>query len=223
MTPRRKRIVLAASVAVLGLWAIALVVVALQARPGAQANAPAAAQIGPAPGPFRGGPLPGGLDRKPAFDFALTDARGGTLDTRSLRGRPYVVTFLYTDCPDTCPLLASQLKAALEQLGPQGKDVTVVAVSADPAGDTRGQVRQWLQERKLPPNFRYAIGTKQELLPVWDAYYAAPQPRDEEQSAHSASIWLVDADNRLRTKFSAGFGVPPSDIAHDLRILLEES
>jgi cytochrome oxidase Cu insertion factor (SCO1/SenC/PrrC family) len=57
---------------------------------------------------------------------------------------------------------------------------------------------------------------------VWRSHYAAPQPRGNPDSAHSASIWLIDRKGRWRTKFSGGVPVAPADIAHDLRLLLDE-
>jgi len=216
----------AAVVGLLAVWAIVLAAVAVQrgeSTPASAGAGPSVADVGSPEGPFRAGPLPDGLAGTPAYDFALTDARGERVDTRRLRGRPYVVTFLYTDCPDVCPLIASELDAALELLGPRGDEVEVVAVSADPKGDTRMAVLRWLEAQQLPDNFRYVIGTREQLRPVWDGFFAAPQERDREESAHSASIWLVDAKGGLRAKFSGGLPVPPADIAHDLGVLLEEA
>lgn len=187
----------------------------------AQRDAPAAVIHEPA-GRFRGGRLPKTIDRAAAPHFRLADARGGTIDTRDLAGRPYVVTFLFTDCEDVCPLIGQELRLALERLGERGRNVTVVAVSADPDGDTREAVRSWLETHDMPSNFRYAIGSHEALAPVWKAHYAAAQPDDKSESAHSTSIWLIDRRGRWRTKFSGGVAIPPSDIAHDLRILLDE-
>ncbi len=111
-----------------------------------------------------------------------------------------MVTFLYTDCPDTCPLIAAELRRTLELLRPRCRDVAVLAVSADPKSDTRGAVRRWLRERRVPANFHYLIGSRQELKPVWDAYYALPQRHHDPNSTHSASIWLIDARGRWRRR-----------------------
>ena len=74
----------------------------------------------------------------------------------------------------------------------------------------------------MPANFHYLIGSDAQLQPVWRSHYAAPQPRDNANSAHTASIWLIDRQGRWRTKFSGGIPVAPADIAHDLRLLLDE-
>ena len=174
-------------------------------------------------GPFNGGRLPDGVRGARAFEFELADARGGTWGTSDVAGKPYIVTFLYTDCPDVCPLIGAELRRALGLLGPRASDVAVLAVSVDPKGDTPAAVRKWLARHRLPENFHYLVGSTAELKPVWDAYYAAPQVPGRAYSAHTASIWLIDRRGRIRTKFSGGMPVPPEDIAHDLRLLLEET
>jgi protein SCO1/2 len=175
-----------------------------------------------APG-LRGSVLPEQLTSRPVAPFRLRDARGGTLDTRDLIGRPVAVTFLFTRCPDVCPIIGQDLRAALEALGAASREVTVLAVSVDPRGDTPAAARRWLDRQRLPRNVRYLIGSRAALQPVWSRFYAAPQVPDRpETSTHTASVWLLDAAGRMRTKYSAGIPIPPADVAHDLRVLLDE-
>jgi protein SCO1/2 len=166
-----------------------------------------------APG-LRADVLPGGLDGRPAPAFRLADARGGTVDTRALRGRPYALTFLYTHCPDVCPTLAADLRDAQAR-----RPFTVVAVSVDPRGDTRGAVRAFAARLRLGPRFRYAIGSPPALEPVWRAYFASPQLGDPRTSSHTAAVWLVDAKGRLRGMYPGGAPVSSADVAHDMRAL----
>ncbi len=219
MSDRQRRLLLAGVTGLLVFWALGLV--ALAGRDDRE-GAARLSTGGDSKTRFRGGVLPDGIAGAPAPRFELADARRGRVDTERLAGRPYVVTFLYVDCKDVCPLIAAELKQALEQLGARADEVTVLAVSADPHGDTRATVRRWLAKLRMPDNFRYLIGDTEQLRPVWRSHYAAPQPRGKPSSAHSASIWLVDRKGRWRTKFSAGIPVPPADIAHDLRLLLDE-
>jgi protein SCO1 len=158
--------------------------------------------------------LPGGLDGTPAPAFRLADARGGTVDTRALRGRPYAVTFLYTRCPDVCPTLAADLRDAQAR-----RPFTVVAVSVDPRGDTRRAVKAFAARLRLGPRFRYAIGSRAALAPLWRDYFASPQIGDPRTSSHTAAVWLVDARGRLRGMYPGGAPVSPADVAHDMRAL----
>lgn len=170
---------------------------------------------------LEGGDLPAPLAGKQAPAFALRDARDGVLKSSSLGGKPYAVTFLYTQCPDVCPLIAQELRTALRQLGPQAKEVAVVAVSVDPRGDTPGATVRWLGRNRLPANFHYLVGSRQQLQPLWKAYYAAPQNAGRPQtSGHTAVIWFVDRAGRWQAKLSAGVPVSPADIAANLRTLL---
>jgi len=216
---RARRAALAALLALVVAGGAALGVIAAKERSD-ERDAPLV--IPSNPGPFRGNPLPKGIDRRPAPSFRLTDARGGELGTRELRGRPYALTFLYATCPDVCPLIAAELGRALELLGPRADQVAAVAVSVDPRSDTPEAVRRFLRRHRLPRNFHYLLGSRRELRPVWKGYFVAPQPAGGAESRHSASIWLVDARGRWRTKFSAGIPVRPRDVAHDLGVLLRE-
>jgi protein SCO1/2 len=167
--------------------------------------------------------LPPGLAGRAAPPIQLADARGGRFDTRSLDGKPYLVTFLYANCPDVCPLIGAQLRDTLQQLGDDAQRVGVVAVSVDPRGDTPATVRAWLRREREPAQFHYLIGPEQALAPVWRAWYAAPQIPGDPESAHTAIVWLVDARGRLTAKVAAGAPFDTSGLARDVRSLLTAS
>ena len=200
----------AAVVAVLAVATLAagIVVLGLHARGGA------AADSRPAPG-LRADALPGGLAGRVAPRIRLADGRGGTIDTRTLRGRPYAVTFLYTQCPDVCPTIAQDLSEAMAE----APGAAVVAVSVDPRGDTAEAVRAFARVHRLPRAFRYAIGDRRALAPVWRAYFVSSQLGDPRTSTHTAAVWLVDARGRLRGMYPGGVPIAPADVAHDLRAL----
>lgn len=168
-------------------------------------------------------PLPPGLAGRAAPRIRLADARGGTFDTRSLAGQPYLVTFLYANCPDVCPLIGAQLRDTLAQLGDDGRRVGVVAVSVDPRGDTPASVRSWLARQREPRRFHYLLGTQRELAPVWRAWYAAPQIPGDPESAHTAIVWIVDAKGRLTAKVPAGRPFDVRGLARDMRTLLSSA
>jgi protein SCO1/2 len=164
--------------------------------------------------------LPPGLAGRAASPIRLADARGGTFDTRSLSGKPYLVTFLYANCPDVCPLIGAQLRDTLQQLGADAQRVGVVAVSVDPRGDTPASVRAWLRRQREPAQFHYLIGPEHDLAPVWRAWYAAPQIAGDPESAHTAIVWIVDAHGRLTAKVAAGAPFDTRGLARDMRSVL---
>ena len=72
----------------------------------------------------------------PAAEFRLVDHRGEAKTLASFRGKPVLLFFGYTHCPDVCPLTLSRLSQAVESLGRRARDVQIVLVTVDPARDT---------------------------------------------------------------------------------------
>lgn len=170
------------------------------------------------------GPTPSGPDRAEGFrgslrppqippqDFTLRDERGRTVRLSDFRGRPVVVTFLYTTCEDTCPTTASTIRSALDD---SRTDIPVLAVSVDPAGDTETRARRFLVRRRLDGRMRFLLGSRAELAPVWKAYGIRPQGDGFD---HSAYVLLVDGQGRQRIAFPFDH-LTTDDLSHDLRLL----
>jgi protein SCO1 len=76
-----------------------------------------------------------------APEFVLRDQDGARATMEDYRGRPVVVTFVYSTCDDTCPALVDQVRGALDDTG---LDVPLLAVSVDPANDTEARARRFL-------------------------------------------------------------------------------
>lgn len=161
---------------------------------------------------FRGARIAPGV---PAPDFDLRDENGDPLRMRDLRGKPVVITFLYTTCEETCPATAQQIRGALDQLG---HDVPAVAVSVDPVNDTEAGARRFLAEQRMTGRMRFALGTRAQLAPLWRAYGTTPQTVQQE---HMARAVLIDARGRQRVGFPMN-ETTPEMIAHDLAVLERE-
>jgi protein SCO1 len=158
---------------------------------------------------FRGAQLPPGV-RAP--DFELKDQDGKPLSMRGLRGKPVLVTFLYSTCRDTCPATAQQIRGALDELG---HDVPAVAISVDPGTDTEQSARRFLAEQNMTGRMMFALGKRNELAPLWQAYGTTPQTVQQE---HMARAVLVDARGFQRVGYPMQ-ETSPDMIAHDLRAL----
>jgi protein SCO1/2 len=149
-------------------------------------------------------------------DFALHDQQGKLVRLSGERGRFVLLTFLYTRCPDVCPLIAGNLNVALRELGSSRSRVRVLAVSVDPKGDTPAAVRRFVRNHRLLPEFRYLIGSRGQLAVIWKAYHVAPQ-RIAGVSVHTAYVLLVDRSGRGQILYDSR--VTPGDVVHDLRKL----
>jgi protein SCO1/2 len=161
--------------------------------------------------------LPGGFAGAirpdiPPQDFRLRDQDGRAVALSAYRGRVVVLTFLYTTCRDTCPIMAQQIRGALDDLG---RPVPALAVSVDPLGDTAARARAFLARQHLTGRMRFLLGTARDLQPVWRAYGIAPQTDGRD---HSAYVVLIDRRGRQRIGFPAD-RLTPEALAHDIRRL----
>jgi protein SCO1/2 len=170
----------------------------------------------PAKKTFAGGEL---TPPRPAPPVSLKDARGRRFTLSGERGRYVLVTFLYTHCPDVCPLIASNLNTVLRTLGPKSK-VEVLAVSVDPKGDTAQAVRAYERRMHLEPGFHFLIGTRAALRPVWAAWHVLAVDRKPNVVDHVAYTALVDPSGKQRVLYDAQ--VNAQQVLHDLRLLRKQ-
>ncbi|MBA2349334.1 MAG: SCO family protein [Solirubrobacterales bacterium] len=187
------------------------------------------------PDGFAGAQSPSGA-RAPDFD--LRDEDGKPISQRSARGRVTVLTFLYTTCEDSCPITASQILGGLDDLGPEGKDVATIAVSADPDVDDEALARRFLVDRRITGRMHFALGTAEELCPIWRAYGVQPQgdryegrcpsrkatdPRATVDSfEHSARVVVIDKRGFQRSAFPLD-QLTSEALANDVRRLQAET
>jgi protein SCO1/2 len=162
------------------------------------------------------------LGRTPAPGFSLVDQDGQQISLSQFRGRPVVLTFLYTHCPDACPVIADELRQTNELLGPDAAKVAMLAVSTDPRGDDRASAVNFTQMHGLTGRLHYLLGSPDQLSPIWQAYYIGVSPGDPagNEITHSEAVFVIDKTGQER----ALLGVPFSakDLASDLRRLLSE-
>ncbi len=153
--------------------------------------------------------------------IALHDASGTPVTLAGQRGRYVLVTFLYTHCPDVCPLIASNLNAAVRALGAKRSDVRILAVSVDPKGDTPAAVRAFVKRMHLVPEFRYLIGSAAELRRAWAAWHVLSVKQSPGVVDHVAYTALVDPAGEERVLY--GSDVHARDVVHDLRALMRRA
>jgi protein SCO1/2 len=164
---------------------------------------------------FAGGEL---TPPKTAPPIALHDANGKSVTLAEQRGRYVLVTFIYTHCPDVCPLITQNLNAALRVIGPSArKQVRVLAVSVDPAGDTPKAVEAYAREKHLFPQFHYLIGTRVELRRVWKAWHVLAVETKPDLVDHVAYTALIDTNGKERVLYDSS--VRATQVVHDLRLL----
>jgi protein SCO1/2 len=153
--------------------------------------------------------------------FTLVDDAGRPVSLSADRGRYVVVTFLYTHCPDVCPVIAGNLNRVLATPTARQARLRVIAVSVDPKRDTPAAVRRYVAVHRLRPAFSYLIGDQARLSRVWRAYHVAATPLHGGTIAHSTFEILVDPKGRERVVYDAG--AKPADFVHDLALLEQQT
>jgi protein SCO1/2 len=152
--------------------------------------------------------------------LALRNYLGQPVDISSYRGRAVLVTFLYTHCPDVCPLITSQLRVAQNLLGPaKAAKAQIIAVSVDPRGDTRQAVASFLAHHQMTGRMQYLVGSTKELAAAWSAWGVGSE-RDAQKPQfinHSGLIYGVAGSGKRITIYASSF--QPSEIAHDVPLL----
>ncbi len=156
-----------------------------------------------------------------AYDFQLPDQDGRAFSLAGLRGKVVALTFLYTHCPDYCPLIAEQLGAVHTQLAGLGDRVAFVAVSVDPSGDTPESIRAFLTAHHVAGVLTYLRGTTEQLRPVWAHYFVASDAKDGAGAAqpigHTTIVYVIDPQGQVRVFLPANFD--PKDLVTDMRAL----
>jgi len=159
-----------------------------------------------------------GKDRAP--DFHLRDSGGEAYSLDQFRGKVVVLTFLYTHCPDYCPLTAELLRHADEAAG-HPSDVVYLAVSVDPAGDTAASILDFEQSHHLDElggRWHYLTGDPGELAEVWHNYYVgATSAAAAGQTDHTTVVYFIDKDGNRRV-FS-DLDVPAEALARNELVL----
>ncbi len=156
---------------------------------------------------------------KAAPELKLKNYLGEPVDLAEYKGKAVLLTFIYTHCPDICPLIVSHLKTAQAELGDKAKDMQIIAVSTDPKGDTPKTVKAFLSEHGMTGKMQYLIGNRAELGHVWTDWniVARPDKAGRDLVEHSALIYGIAADGKVTTLYPANFD--PSQIVHDVPLL----
>jgi protein SCO1/2 len=154
---------------------------------------------------------------KPEPALVLRNYLGNTVNIRSFRGKAVLVTFLYTHCPDICPLIASHLHTALSAMSAtERQQLQIIAVSVDPRGDTPATVGEFLHDHGMTGRMDYLIGSAAQLGRVWAAWGIGAQrdAGDPSLISHVALVYGITGKGKVVVVYSENF--VPSEIVHDV-------
>ena len=137
--------------------------------------------------------------------FSLVDGSGKRVTEKDFAGRPMVVFFGFTNCPDVCPSGLQVLGAALDRAGDKAKAVAPLFVTVDPERDTTEKIGAYV--KSFHPGIIGLTGSNEEIAAVVKAYrvYAVKVPSADDPSRynvdHSSFFYLMDSGGKYVKHF----------------------
>ena len=152
--------------------------------------------------------------------FALADQDGRAVTQETVAGRPFLVFFGYTHCPDVCPTTLSDMTAMLKELGPE-TPLPALFVTIDPERDTPAVLKEYLSS--FDPRIRGLTGSPAAIEAAEKAYrvYARKVPSGtggDYAMDHTAIVYLMDRNGRFVTALN--LDQPPAAAAAAVRAAL---
>lgn len=149
--------------------------------------------------------------------FQLTDQNGKAVTDKSLKGKPTLIFFGYTHCPDVCPTSLFEMSEVLRAMGKDADKVNAIFISVDPERDTPAIMKEYLSS--FDPHLEGLSGDPAETAKVITSYrvYAKKVPtKDGDYTMdHTALIYLMDRDGRFVSPFN--LKRTPEEAAADLK------
>jgi protein SCO1/2 len=157
-----------------------------------------------------------------APDFTLTDQEGKARRFRSLAGKVVLATFIYTTCPDVCPLLTAKFAAIQRELkSAKRDDFFLVSITTDPKTDTPKVLKAYGDRYHADfQSWAFLTGSEADLKNAWRAFGVSVNARDEGKSQHTTVTTLIDPRGVRRINYY-GDRWQEKDVVNDLIQLMK--
>jgi protein SCO1/2 len=153
--------------------------------------------------------------------FRLVDHHGRQVTSEHLRGNALVLTLLDSQCEESCPIIASVVARAIDGLAPSERSqVRAVAVSTDPAEDTRRSVQRFLASRRAQGRLDYLVGDVPALRRLWRELHVLSSLESGNDALHSAPVRVYDRRLVWVSTLHAGVDLTEENLLHDIRLVL---
>jgi protein SCO1/2 len=136
-------------------------------------------------------------------DFKLTDQDGKGFNFASARGKVVLVTFVFTTCPDVCPLFTANFAAIQRQLEEKKiKDYLLLTITTDPERDTAKVLKDYAGRFKADfSRWSFLTGSRADLSRVWKIFGVNVLKTDSGQVQHTSFTTLIDHQGKRRVDY----------------------
>jgi len=149
--------------------------------------------------------------------FQLIDQNGKLITEKDMKGRPFLVFFGFTHCPDVCPTALFEVSELMRALGKDADRTGALFITVDPERDTPAVMKDYLSS--FDPHLRGATGDPAAVAAAAKVYRVyskkIPGEHGDYSMDHTALVYLMDKQGRFVAPFS--LKRRPEDAAADLR------
>jgi protein SCO1/2 len=159
----------------------------------------------------------------PAPDFTLTSQDGASVSLADFRGKVIAVTFIFTLCTDTCPVLTPMMSFVQDRLGSDfGKKIIFISVTVDPERDTPEVLKEYAQAFGAnPTGWFFVTGPPDRIREVTRRYGVFAAKAENGGVDHTFLTSIIDRQGILRVQY-LGVRFDPEEFRHDLLSLANE-
>jgi len=140
---------------------------------------------------------------KVVSDFTLTDQNGQPFRFTSKRGTLVLATFIFTTCPDVCPLFTAKFAAIQRALNKQKlQDYWLLSITTDPERDDAATLKEYARGFNADfSRWTFLTGTREDLSKVWKIFGVNVTRTDAGQVFHTALTTLIDRQGNRRVDY----------------------
>jgi len=139
-------------------------------------------------------------------DYVLEDGTGAKVTPATLTGKPSMLFFGYTHCPDVCPTTLADMASWYEQLGPDADKLNAFFVTIDPERDTPAVINDYVHA--VSDRVTGITGTRPEIdkiIAAWKAFSEkVPGEGDDYIMNHTASVFLINSEGGFEGTIAYG-------------------
>lgn len=160
---------------------------------------------------------------RPMSDFTLTNQFDEAIQLSDLIGKPILLSFGFTHCPDVCPITLGEMRAIHEELGEQADNINFLFISVDGARDTPEVLAQYFETLRVDSFMIGMTGTEEDIRAASEAYAVYITINEPDENGfylvdHTAGMYLLEADGNWIRRYT--FGTESSIITEDVRRVL---
>ena len=186
---------------------------------------------------FHGDDLPSDDPEYDISEFSLIKPDGNMTNLSDYEGQVLIVSFIYSRCPDVCPVVSSNLRWISQELADDYEtNFSIVSITVDPWWDTQNVLGQYATERNL--SSPHLTGDVAALEPVWESFHVGLQTYVNESAGnesnntsgrhhpdylvdHSTATIIIDKEHKQRVRWN-DLDWEPTLFAEDVQQLMDE-